>query len=500
MSPISVTASEQNVGVSVSGGQGPAGPQGATGAAGPANTLAVGTVTSGATAAATITGAAPNQTLNLTLPKGDAGAAGATGPAGQTGPQGPQGIQGVKGDQGEPGVVSATAPVTYAAQTVGLSVGAGLTTSSGALVPNFGATAGTVCVGNDARLSDSRTPTTHTHAAGDIASGTIATARLGSGTASSSTFLRGDQAYASTSDVFEFTRSVSPSGATGSNGAWTWTLPSTAKMVRVTAIGGGGGGGSGRRGASGTARFGGGGGASSGLCDVLFSASADGIAGQSLTVSVGAGGAGGAARTTDDTNGAAGSAGGNTTVAWGSRSLFAGGGGGGAGGTAAAGTGGSINLYSMMLGIAGGSSSVSGQASAPNPGQSWATAGSIYMTAAGGAGGGGISTADTSRAGGQGRGDHLLAGLTSAFGSNSGGTAGGGAGPSAVDSNTNSISWAGGSGSGGGGGNSTTAGGNGGNGGRYGGAGAGGGAAFNGYNSGAGGNGAEGYVRITVWY
>jgi len=336
VSPISVTASEQNVGVSVSGGQGPAGPQGATGAAGPANTLAVGTVTSGATAAATITGAAPNQTLNLTLPKGDTGAAGATGAAGPAGPAGPQGPQGPQGDtgpagatgaagatgpqgpkgdtgdtgpqgpqgpagaagatgatgatgpagptgpqgatgpQGDPGVVSATAPVTYAAQTVGLSVGAGLTTSSGALVPNFGATAGTVCVGNDARLSDSRTPTTHTHAAGDIASGTIATARLGSGTASSSTFLRGDQAYASTSDVFEFTRSVSPSGATGSNGAWTWTLPSTAKMVRVTAIGGGGGGGSGRRGASGTARFGGGGGASSGLCDVLFSASADG--------------------------------------------------------------------------------------------------------------------------------------------------------------------------------------------------------------------------------
>jgi hypothetical protein len=30
-------------------------------------------------------------------------------------------------------------------------------------VPNFGATAGTVCQGNDARLSDSRTPIAHTH-------------------------------------------------------------------------------------------------------------------------------------------------------------------------------------------------------------------------------------------------------------------------------------------------------------------------------------------------
>lgn len=36
----------------------------------------------------------------------------------------------------------------------------------------------------------------HTHAAADIASGTIATARLGGGSASASTFLRGDQAWA----------------------------------------------------------------------------------------------------------------------------------------------------------------------------------------------------------------------------------------------------------------------------------------------------------------
>jgi hypothetical protein len=63
-------------------------------------------------------------------------------------------------------------------------------------VPDFGSAAGTVCQGNDARLSDSRTPTTHTHEASDIAAGTIATARLGSGTASASTFLRGDQNWA----------------------------------------------------------------------------------------------------------------------------------------------------------------------------------------------------------------------------------------------------------------------------------------------------------------
>lgn len=36
----------------------------------------------------------------------------------------------------------------------------------------------------------------HTHAAADITSGTMATARLGSGTANASTFLRGDQSWA----------------------------------------------------------------------------------------------------------------------------------------------------------------------------------------------------------------------------------------------------------------------------------------------------------------
>jgi hypothetical protein len=70
------------------------GPQGS---AGPANSLAIGTVTTGAagsSASATITGTAPAQTLNLTIPRGDAGTAGvswqpvpmspsATGTAGQ---------------------------------------------------------------------------------------------------------------------------------------------------------------------------------------------------------------------------------------------------------------------------------------------------------------------------------------------------------------------------------------------------------------------------------
>lgn len=46
---------------------------GGDGPAGPANILSIGTVDGGATAEATITGTAPAQTLNLTLPKGDKG-------------------------------------------------------------------------------------------------------------------------------------------------------------------------------------------------------------------------------------------------------------------------------------------------------------------------------------------------------------------------------------------------------------------------------------------
>jgi len=60
--------------------------------------------------------------------------------------------------------------------TSGLPV---LTGASGVLTTGaFGTTSGSFCQGNDARLSDARTPTAHTHAATDIVSGTLADSRL----------------------------------------------------------------------------------------------------------------------------------------------------------------------------------------------------------------------------------------------------------------------------------------------------------------------------------
>lgn len=66
------------------GDVGDTGETGPTGDTGPANTLTIGTVEEGA-ADATITGTAPDQTLNLVIPKGDTGDQGPQGDPGQDG-------------------------------------------------------------------------------------------------------------------------------------------------------------------------------------------------------------------------------------------------------------------------------------------------------------------------------------------------------------------------------------------------------------------------------
>ena len=346
---------------------------------------------------------------------------------------------------------------------------------------------------------------THTHAAGDITSGTVATARLASsGTASASTYLRGDQTWSAApvtsvdgstgavtvtkSTTYLFTPSSKPADASGSNGSYTWSVPSNAQYLIIDAIGPGGGGGSGRRGAAGTNR-GGGGGGGGGVRTVYFIPVSELGGNLGLSLTVPAGGAGGASRTTDDTNGSAGSPAAVhcqvTVTATSGILAYAWRGGAGQGGTTSGGSGGGPDFNGTYQGGSGGS----GGGSTPTgsaPG--FATQGPQA-----GGGGGGISSADATGAGGAGYSRETSRNVAA---NPAGGSAGGGNGGNGI------AAVAGGAGGGGSGGGSSinSAAGNGGNGAAYGAGGGGGGASLNGFASGAGGNGGDACVRITVWY
>ena len=349
-----------------------------------------------------------------------------------------------------------------------------------------------------------------------IASGTVAAARLGSGTANSTTFLRGDQTYASppvTSvdgatgevtltkcEIFDFTMSSKPAAASGSGGSYTFAIP-TCRLVRIIAIGGGSGGGSGRRGAASTLRGGGGGGGGAHVRvgDFLRSEAYS----TSLAITIGAGGAGGAGVTSDNTDGNAGTRGGDTRVLWSGTPQAGSPYSGialmpffavlnktaGSGGTSSAGgaAGGTSGFEGTIFAVATPSAGGNGTGTVAESG--------TFLSPGSGAGGGGISAADATQAGGR-----TIIPNSYNDGNNAavGGAAGGGSG---TNRGTNISAFGALSGCGGSGGGSSinSAGGSGGNGAWPGGGGGGGGASLNGFASGAGGNGAEGFVRVICW-
>lgn len=263
----------------------------------------------------------------------------------------------------------------------------------------------------------------------------------------------------------------------------TWTKRAGVTAVDVYVIAGGGGGGSGRRDATGTVRCGGGGGGGGGLTRRLITGA---FLGATEPVIVGTGGLGGAAVTTDATNGNAGSNG--TASQFGALALTARAntGTGGGGGTNSGGTAGTGNSGGSNSGGFGGAAQGAG-----GVGAAGAIGVPAYGSATGGGAGGGLTTGDVETAGGAGGNTGLI--NPGAAGASNGGAGGNGG-------STSSNNPAGGAGGGGGGSNVGGVGGTGGNGGLYGAGGGGGGASDNGNASGAGGNGAAGIVVVVNYF
>lgn len=160
----------------VQGPQGPQGVPGNDGATGPQGPTGL----TGATGATGPQG--PQGITGPTGPQGPAGNDGATGPQGPTGATGPQGPTGATGPAGPApsgdGIVSVTGgvldtPATLrarvAADAANLRSDLGLGTAALLNVPASGnAASGEVVKGDDGRLSNARTPTTHNHIASEV--------------------------------------------------------------------------------------------------------------------------------------------------------------------------------------------------------------------------------------------------------------------------------------------------------------------------------------------
>jgi hypothetical protein len=384
---------------------------------------------------------------------------------------------------------------TVTSITAGAGLLGGTITTSGTLAVAFGNTSLTACEGDDIRLFNARTPTgaaggslTGTYPNPTIAANAIGTTQIANstvtvakisatGTPSSSTYLRGDGAWATAGGGF--TPVVVNFASSG-----TYTIPSGATTIRMVCCGAGGGGGSGFFLTTAGNKFGGGGGGGGGLTDLTYLVSDLGGAGTGLTITVGLGGAGGTGSTTSGTSGTAGSLGGFSAVTKTSGSVAlayaASANGGNAGTGASQGTGGQImNNRWTFAGAAGSSGGFTFSSPAPT----------VSPMGAQGGGGGGTATASAQNAGAD---AWLRGGSVDAGTLNPGGTAGGGAGNNA----TADINYRPGGGGSGGGSALSAAGGNGGNG--INGGGGGGGGAGSVTRGGNGGTGGNGFVRLIV--